>query len=251
MKQRKISPNSPSNSRSVSGVDDAEIAQFNAFAAQWWDPEGEMAPLHRMNPVRLDYIIEKIKNRYSNLKLLSVLDVGCGGGLVSEPLARLGMKVTGIDGAEELVKVAQAHARSENLDVSYANVLTSDLIARKKTYDVVLALEVIEHVPDPAQFVAEIAQLVKPGGLVIFSTLNRTASSFAFGVVAAEYLLRWLPAGTHSWKKFIKPSELFYLCNEANLVPQETKGLVYKAGQDEFVLDDTNLSVNYFLTAAR
>lgn len=243
MKQRKFSSNI--------GVDDAEIAQFNAFAAEWWNPAGEMAPLHRMNPVRLDYITQKIKSHFNTLKSLTVLDAGCGGGLVAEPLARLGLKVTGIDGAENLIRVAKAHAAAEALAITYRHELTGDQIAAGKTYDVVLALEIIEHVPDPQQFVAEIAQLVKPGGLVIFSTLNRTASSFAFGIVAAEYLLRWLPAGTHQWRKFVKPSELYALCREAGLSPQETKGLAYHPAADRFALDDAALNVNYFMTAVK
>ena len=245
MKQRKISPNQSSGS----GIDDAEIAQFNAFAADWWDPNGKMAPLHKMNPVRLGYVVEKIKSHFNSLNKLSVLDIGCGGGLVSEPLARLGLTVTGIDGAKELIAVAQAHAKQQKLPITYSNELTTDQIAKKKRYDVVLALEVIEHVPNLAEFVAEIAQLVKPGGLVIFSTLNRTASSFAFGIVAAEYVLRWLPAGTHHWNKFIKPSELFHLCEAGELNPQETMGLIYHPARDEFALDAHKLDVNYFLTA--
>lgn len=243
MKQRKNSSNH--------SVDPAEIAQFNALAGQWWDPDGEMAPLHRMNPTRLRYLVSEIKNHFKDIKKISVLDVGCGGGLVSENLARLGMNVTGIDGAEELIRIAQAHAAEQNLAVTYKNELTGDQIERKAKYDVVLALEVIEHVPDPAQFVAEIAQLVKPGGKVIFSTLNRSAASFAFGIVAAEYILRWLPAGTHQWKKFIKPSELFHLCLDAGLTPQQTMGLTYSAAKDEFALDEKNLNVNYFLTATK
>jgi len=225
-----------------------EIERFDRLAAEWWDPEGPMAPLHRMNPTRIDYLIQVLTNHFKQIKNLNILDVGCGGGLTAEALACEGAKVTGIDGAADLIAVAQAHARAEKLKITYRAALTPELIKEKQQFDVVLALEVIEHVPDQGQFVADLARLVHPGGLVVFSTLNRSAASMAFGVIAAEYLLRWLPAGTHDWQKFVKPSELFTLCQENGLQPTGTMGLTYSPLQG-FKLDQDNLKINYFMTA--
>ncbi len=230
---------------------DAEIARFDGLAADWWDETGPMAPLHRMNPVRLTYIKERLNNHFGRLDGLKILDIGCGGGLVTEPLARLGANVTGIDGAGDLIRVARDHAAAQGLGMDYVHGLTGDLVKKKKTYDAVLALEVIEHVDDAEAFVSDIAKLLKPGGLAVFSTLNRTASSFALGIVAAEYVLRWLPAGTHDWRKFVKPSELHALCVAQGLSPQHTTGMTYSPVTKEFRLDARNLSVNYFLTAVK
>lgn len=232
-------------------VDPAEINKFQDLAAQWWDIKGPMAPLHAMNPARLEFITSSIRDHFHKIKGVSILDVGCGGGVVSEPLARLGARVTGIDGASDLIAIAKRHAADQTLKIDYETALTGGLIKRKAQFDVVLALEVIEHVSDPELFVSEIAQLVRPGGLVIFSTLNRTPRSFAFGIVAAERLLHWLPKGTHQWRKFVKPSELHQLCVKHNIQPHAVTGLVYQMATGRFALDARDLRVNYLLCGIR
>lgn len=260
-------------------VDAKEIENFTRDADKWWDAGGPFAPLHKLNPTRLSYLRAQIDAHYGcdpkNLtpyKKLSVLDIGCGGGLVCEPMARLGASVTGIDADAQAIAVAKDHAKQSGLEIDYRAVTTSDLLAsfRRKPessptnqkysgvrrndgqgYDVVLALEIIEHVTDPAQFVKEVSALAKPDGIVIFSTLNRTAKSYALGIIAAEYLLRWVPAGTHTWKKFVKPSELARLSDNAGLTPKNIQGMVYQPFTKEFVLSANDTDVNYFMACAK
>ncbi|MFN3700446.1 MAG: bifunctional 2-polyprenyl-6-hydroxyphenol methylase/3-demethylubiquinol 3-O-methyltransferase UbiG [Alphaproteobacteria bacterium] len=236
-------------------VDQKEIQAFSKDAAHWWDVNGPFKPLHKLNPIRMGYIRNEICAHFgldgSTLKPfggLSILDIGCGGGLVCEPLARLNAKITGIDADPIAIEVAQAHAQEQNLNITYINGAAESL---NQQFDVVLALEVIEHVVDRHEFVQLCAKLCKPNGLAIFSTLNRTPKSFALGIVAAEYLLRWVPAGTHQWKKFVKPSEIAKSCRISGLAPTRTKGLVYSPLNDEFKLSENDLAVNYFLTAKK
>lgn len=239
----------------ANGADAAEIARFDALADQWWDETGPMAPLHRMNPARMAYVTGVLRGHFGDIANLNIIDVGCGGGLVTEPLARLGARVTGYDGAADLVAAAKAHAKSQQLDIDY-RVGTAADAARAgktagKTYDAVLALEVIEHVPDGGAFVRACAQLVRPGGLVLLSTINRTPMSFAAAIVGAEYILRWLPRGTHDWRAFVKPSELQAFCVDANLTPMGTTGFVYNPLTGDFRIDPRRVGINYFMNAVR
>lgn len=239
----------------MSSIVAQEIEHFSKDSSRWWDENGPFKPLHRLNPVRLSYVKEQICSHYDldhkSLKpftKLSILDIGCGGGLVCEPMARMGAKITGIDADHGAIFTAKSHADEQGLEIEYLCGTAEDL---GKKYDVVLALEVIEHVSDPAEFVKTVAGLVKPGGIVIFSTLNRTAKSYALGIMAAEYLLQWVPQGTHSWKKFIKPSELAGFARQAGLKPQDVCGLIYHPLKGEFQLSKTDLDVNYFMAAVR
>ena len=236
-------------------VDEQEIQQFSKDSSHWWDENGPFAPLHRLNPVRLSYIKGQICAHYGRdfdaldaLKGLDILDVGCGGGLVCEPLVRLGANATGADADAQAIDVAKAHAKESGLKIKYENKPAEQI---KKQFDVVLALEIIEHVTAPADFVESIAGLVKPGGLVIFSTLNRNPKSFLLGVIAAEYILRWVPKGTHSWNKFIKPSELSRFARAAGLKAHDVTGLMFNPLKDEFALSDTDIDVNYLLSAKK
>jgi len=239
----------------TNSVDQKEIQQFSKDSAHWWDENGPFAPLHRLNPVRLSYIKSQIcehfdrdMNALDSFKGLDILDVGCGGGLVCESLARLGANTTGADADAQAIAVAKAHALDNGLTITYENKPAEDL---KKKFDVVLALEIIEHVNDPADFVESVSTLAKPGGLVIFSTLNRNPKSFLLGIVAAEYLLRWVPAGTHTWKKFIKPSELSRFSRAADLKPHNITGLIFNPVKNEFSLSKNDIDVNYLLTAKK
>lgn len=230
-----------------------EIDHFSKDSDKWWDSKGPFAPLHKMNPVRLEYIKGQICQRFARdmtdlkaLKDLSVLDVGCGGGLICEPMSRMGAEVTGLDADAQAIDVAVAHAAKEGLDVTYRNNAVEDI---SEQYDVVLALEIIEHVADPAYFVKTCLERVKPGGLIIFSTLNRTIKSFALGKVAAEYILRWVPTGTHNWKQFVTPAELSRAIRSHSVQPQDITGVVYDPLCDKFNLSKSDVSINYFLSA--
>ena len=239
----------------MSSVDLQEIAHFSKDSVDWWDESGPFAPLHRINPVRLSYIKQRICKHLrldyyalDSLKGINILDIGCGGGLVCEPLARMGANVTGVDADSQAIDVARKHAKDNNLKILYKNQAAEDITEK---YDVVLALEVIEHVQDPAQFVKMISRLVRPNGIVIFSTLNRNPRSFLLGVVAAEYILQWVPKGTHSWKKFIKPSELARMVRKTGLSPRHHSGIVYRPLKRQFVLNKSDLGLNYLLTAKK
>ena len=233
-------------------VDAAEVAKFEAMAAEWWDPNGKFKPLHEMNPCRLDYITGQIAAEFGRdraapapLKGLRLLDIGCGGGLLSEPMARLGAEVLGADAAAGNIPVARLHAEQSGLAIDYRNVTAEALAAAGERFDVVLNMEVVEHVADPLAYLTACRQLLKPGGLMICSTLNRTAKSFLMAIVGAEWVMRWLPRGTHDWQKFITPDELADLIRRAGLDPIDRKGMVFNPVSWSWSLADRDLSVNY------
>lgn len=230
-----------------SNVDPAEIEKFSAIASRWWDPEGEFKPLHLINPLRLDYILHQCDGVFGQ----RVLDIGCGGGLLAEGLARAGAKVTGIDMAEQSLQVARLHALESQLDIAYEFVAAEQFAAAHAAqFDVVTCLEMLEHVPDPAAIVKAAAQAVKPGGLVFFSTLNRNVKSWLLGIVAAEYVLGWVPKGTHHHAKFIQPAELLRMTDAAKLEAQAMTGMHYLPWRG-FFLDDNNVDVNYIVCLRR
>lgn len=235
-----------------STVDPAEIAKFEAMAAEWWDPTGKFKPLHMLNPCRLDYITTQIAGQFDRdlssqtpLAGLRLLDIGCGGGLLSEPMARLGAEVVGADAAEGNVAVARIHAEQSGLEIDYRHTTAEALAEAGESFDVVLNMEVVEHVPDPRAFLGVCRQLLKPGGLHICSTINRTARSFAAAIIGAEYIMRWLPRGTHEWSRFITPDELYDLLRQAGFDPVDRKGFVFNPISWQWHLSDRDLSVNY------
>src|ERR1022692_4395049 len=219
---------------SASSVDHAEVERFSRHAADWWDARGPMAALHKFNPVRLAYIRDKAVERFGRdpkkldcLKDLRMLDIGCGGGILSEPLARLGAQMVGADPSKENIAVASAHAQESGVAVDYRATTAEDLAAGGERFDVVLAMEVVEHVSDVGAFVATCASMVKPGGLMIGATINRTLKSFALAIVGAEYVLRWLPRGTHRWDKFVTPNEFEAALERHRLRVTAQTGVVY------------------------
>ncbi|MQP64192.1 bifunctional 2-polyprenyl-6-hydroxyphenol methylase/3-demethylubiquinol 3-O-methyltransferase UbiG [Niveispirillum sp. SYP-B3756] len=239
-------------------IDQAEIERFSRIAAEWWDPAGKFKPLHKFNPVRLTYIRDAICAAYGRdpkaprpLEGIRIIDVGCGGGLLSEPLARLGASVTGVDAAEKNVKTAAAHAAETGVSVDYRATTAESLVAAGEQFDVVLAMEIVEHVADVDLFLDAVGKLARPGGLVFMATLNRTAKGWLLGVVAAEYLLGWLPRGTHDWKKFLRPSELVGGLRRAGVAVRDISGVAYNPISDKFSLSPTNLEVNYLLWGVR
>jgi 2-polyprenyl-6-hydroxyphenyl methylase / 3-demethylubiquinone-9 3-methyltransferase len=238
-------------------LDRDEVVRFARLSGEWWDERGSFRQLHRINPVRLAYIRDQLCQRFgcdakqaANLSGLSVLDIGCGGGLVCEPLARLGARVTGIDPAAENIAAAKAHASAAGLNIAYEVATAEELAARGRRYDVVLLLEVVEHVPDVPAFIKTVAPLVKPGGMMILSTLNRTLKAYALAIVGAELILRWLPVGTHQWQRFVKPEELASALTAEGLTLAGTEGLIYDPFSDEWRLG-SDTDVNYFAAAMR
>ena len=238
-------------------VDEAEVARFSALAATWWDPRGKMAPLHKFNPVRLAYIrdaacrkFERDARLIDTLKGLRILDIGCGGGILSEPLARLGGAVVGADPSAENIAAARLHAAEGGLAIDYRAATAEALAEAGERFDIVLAMEVVEHVADVDLFVARCAEMVKPGGLMVAATLNRTLKSFALAIVGAEYILRWLPRGTHQWDKFVTPTELETAIETSGLKVIGTTGVIYNLLRDCWQLS-TDMDVNYMMTAER
>jgi 2-polyprenyl-6-hydroxyphenyl methylase/3-demethylubiquinone-9 3-methyltransferase len=235
-----------------STIDPSEVAKFEAMSNEWWDLEGKFKPLHMLNPCRLDYINEQIamefnKDLSQNLpfKGLRILDIGCGGGLLCEPMARLGASVVGADAASGNIPVARIHARQSDLEIDYRHTTAEALADRGEKFDVVLNMEVVEHVAGPPTYLLACQKLLKPGGLHICSTLNRNPKSFLFAIIGAEWVMRWLPKGTHDWNKFITPDELFALLTEAGLLPVDRKGFVFDKIRWSWSLSATDLSVNY------
>ncbi len=243
-------------SAAPSTIDPAEQAKFAGLARRWWDPGGPMAPLHRLNPTRLGYLRDRLQQHFSLadgrrcLDGLTILDIGCGAGLVCEPLARLGANVTGVDAADESIAVARAHAEQSGLTIDYRAGAAEALLADARSFDAIVSLEVVEHVADVARYFETIAALLKPGGLFLFSTPNRTAASFLSVIVGAEYLLRWLPRGTHDWRRFLTPGQFTQALDTAGLKLLDLRGLSYHPLRERFHLSD-DLSVNYIGTATR
>lgn len=243
--------------QTAASIDPAEIARFSAMAAEWWSPQGKFRPLHKFNPVRLAFIRDCIVSHFGRdstapapLRGLRLLDIGCGGGLVAEPMARLGAEVVAVDASEQNIGVARTHAQEAGVEVDYRCTSAEALAAAGEQFDIVLSLEVVEHVADLEGFLAACGGMVKPGGLLIAATLNRTMKAYALGVVAAEYILRWLPRGTHDWKKFVKPHELAAGLRHAGLTVRDIAGVSYDPLADRWRLSrDTD--VNYMMVAVK
>ncbi|AXT27557.1 bifunctional 2-polyprenyl-6-hydroxyphenol methylase/3-demethylubiquinol 3-O-methyltransferase UbiG [Ruegeria sp. AD91A] len=239
-------------------VDPSEIAKFEAMAAEWWDPHGKFKPLHMLNPCRLDYITQQIAGEFDrDLKSptpfegLRLLDIGCGGGLLSEPMARLGATVVGADAAEGNLPVARIHAEQSGLQIDYRHTTAEDMAAAGEQFDVVLNMEVVEHVADPLSYLTATQKLLKPGGLEICSTINRNPKSYAMAIFGAEVVMRWLPRGTHEWNKFITPDELSDLLRQAGLEPVDRKGFVFNPILWSWSISDRDLSVNYVTASVK
>lgn len=235
-------------------VDPAEIERFSRIADEWWDPTGKFAPLHRLNPVRIGYIRDRVAAHWQRDALngepltgLSLLDIGCGGGLLSEPMTRLGASVTGVDASSRNIATASVHAERGGLAIDYRQGTAEALAESGAQFDVVLALEIVEHVADVDLFLRSCGRLVKPGGLLFLSTLNRTAKAWVLAIAGAEYVLGWLPRGTHDWRKFLKPSEVVRGLRAGGIEPQEIVGVVYAPLSRKWSLNRNDLDVNYML----
>lgn len=242
----------------ASTVDPAEVERFARIADEWWDPRGKFAPLHQLNPVRLGFIRDRAAAHWQRDALsgtplhgLSVLDIGCGGGLLCEPMARLGAEVTGIDAAGRNIATASLHAAGQGLAIDYRETTAEALVEAGRQFDIVLALEIVEHVADVDLFLKSVGGLARPGGLVFLSTLNRTAKAWALAIAGAEYVLRWLPRGTHDWRKFLKPSEVVRGLRAGGVEAQGIVGVVYSPLSRAWSLNKRDLDVNYMLYGSK
>mgnify|MGYP003664464516 FL=1 len=238
-------------------IDPDEVARFSAMADEWWDPAGKFRPLHKFNPIRLGYIRDRLCDRFGRdprsltpLDGLTLLDVGCGGGLISEPLARMGATVTGIDASERNIGTARAHAARSGVDVDYRCTTAEELARSGESFDIVVSLEVVEHVADVDLFLDSCTALIREGGAMTLATLNRTPKAFMFGIVGAEYVMRWLPRGTHDWKKFVRPSELARGLRRNGIDVADISGLSFNPLTDEWRVSG-DVSVNYILFATK
>lgn len=239
-------------------VDPSEVAKFEAMSAEWWDPTGKFKPLHMMNPVRLDYISQAIATHYQRdlrgdkpLAGLRLLDIGCGGGLISEPMARLGATVVGADAAPKNIPVAQIHAEQSGLEIDYRNTTAEALAEAGEQFDVVLNMEVVEHVASPIDYLTACRELLKPGGVMVASTINRNPKSYMMAIFGAERVMRWLPVGTHEWHKFITPDELAELITQAGLTVTDKSGFVFNPISWSWSVSEKDLSVNYVTTSIK
>jgi 2-polyprenyl-6-hydroxyphenyl methylase/3-demethylubiquinone-9 3-methyltransferase len=240
----------------TSTINKEEIQKFSKLADEWWDVNGKFKPLHMFNPIRIEYIIDKVKEHFdikgdktNFLNGLNILDIGCGGGLISEPMARLGGKVTGIDASEKNIKVAKLHSKKNKLDINYLNKSPEQLDNTKK-FDVILNLEIVEHVDNVELYINSCYNLLKKGGLMFTATLNRSFMSYLKAIIGAEYILRWLPVGTHDWNKFLKPEELERLLQNEKFFTIDIKGLTFNPILKQWKKSD-NLSVNYILSSSK
>ena len=241
----------------TSTIDPSELAKFTAMAADWWNPDGQFKPLHKFNPTRLAYICKKLCGQFDRdpntakpLTGLRLLDIGCGGGLLSEPMARLGAEVVGADAAEANIKTAALHAEQQNLDIDYRAMTAEELVTQGEMFDAILNMEVIEHVADPQAFMTACSQLMKPDAIMFLATLNRTLKAFALAIVGAEYVLRWLPRGTHDWEKFITPKELDDMAAKAGLEVYSSTGVSFNPLTDKW-RQTGDMSVNYMGVARK
>jgi 2-polyprenyl-6-hydroxyphenyl methylase/3-demethylubiquinone-9 3-methyltransferase len=233
----------------MSSVNKKEIEKFSKMAAEWWDPEGKFKPLHKFNPIRIKYIKDniiysfKLKSKEKPLQKINILDIGCGGGLLSEPMARLGANVTGIDASDKNIKIAKLHAKKNKLNINYF-CSSPEKLKIKKKFDVILNMEIIEHVEDINFFIKSCSKLLKKNGLMFVATLNKTLKSYVFAIIGAEYVLKWLPIGTHDWEKFVKPEDLKDILSKNNLEIEKIDGMNFNIFKDEWSISK-DTSINY------
>lgn len=250
-KNRFLNLNKISKQNLSASIDLQEVEKFSRIADEWWDKNGKFAPLHKLNPARAQYISNIISQQHGNVNSkISLLDIGCGGGILSESMAKIGIAVSGIDASEKNIKVASLHAAKSGLDINYICTSAEDLAREGKQFDVVLNMEVIEHVADVNSFMQACCKLLKPGGIMFVGTLNRTIQSYALAIIGAEYILRWLPRGTHDWKKFLRPSEVNMYLEENGLKIQDIAGISFNPLENKWhISQDTK--VNYIISAIK